>query len=569
MKNLNIGIKLLGMVSLLLLLMIVTSGYGILKINTINHELKEITEYNNPLSDLVAKISITQLNQAVLFERILFLSKDTKKAQPIKEAWEKFEFHSKHFYKYMENAFNITKIAMNNTDSQEQYNKLFSLFEEINNQHLGYEKHVKHARMLLAKKKTDEITPHMEKVERKKTELLGKTGALRTFITEMSDDFAKEAKESGDSSSRNMILITLFSMILGLLLGLLLTKEITGPVRQVVSSLKDIANGEGDLTLRIKATGGGEIYELARWFNQFLDKLGVMIKETAGNTKALNNSSEEFLELSKDMKNNATETQSVAKNVKKVTESMNEKMNSVASASANASGNVGSIAAAAEQLNQMIDKIMGNTTDAKSITGNAVSRVKDVSEKIGDLGSAAKAINNVTESINEISEQTNLLALNATIEAARAGEAGKGFAVVANEIKELAKKTADATLDIKEKVEGIQKTTQSSVNEIEAVNTVMDDINSIVSGIAQALNEQSEATKDIAANTSLASQGIQEMNENVTQASSLSQGIGVSISTINDSAQNTAQGSSLINAKAMALNDLSGKLKDMVTQFKI
>jgi methyl-accepting chemotaxis protein len=217
----------------------------------------------------------------------------------------------------------------------------------------------------------------------------------------------------------------------------------------------------------------------------------------------------------------------------------------------------------------MIDKIMENTTEAKTVTEGAVSRVKEVSEKICALGSAAKAINNVTETINEISEQTNLLALNATIEAARAGEAGKGFAVVANEIKELANKTAEATLDIKGKVEGIQKTTQSSVEEIGTVNNTIDDINSIVSGIAQALNEQLEATKEIASNTSLASQGLLEMNENVTQTFSLSQGIGASISRINDSAHNTAQGSSDMNDKALELNQLSEELKNMVVQFKI
>ena len=569
MKNLTIGVKLIGMVSALLLLMMITSGYGILKVNFINHELKEITEYNNPLSDFMTKISITQLNQAVLFERILFLSNDGKNEEQIKVAWENFETQSKQFHISMEEAVNVTKIAVEDTDNPEQYAELSSLLEEINNKHSGYEKHVKHARMLLVKNKTNEIPPHLKEVEQKKIELLGKTERLSSFITEMSNEFAKEAKESGDTSSKNMIIVTLFTVILALLLGTLLTKEITGPVKQVVSSLKDIASGDGDLTLRIRATGGGEIYELASWFNQFLDKLGGMIQETAENTKALNNSSKEFLGLSGEMQNNAKETRSITQEVNEITESMNKKMNSVTSASATASGNVSSIATAAEQLNQMIDKIMENTTEAKTVTGGAVSRVKEVSEKICALGSAAKAINNVTETINEISEQTNLLALNATIEAARAGEAGKGFAVVANEIKELAKKTAEATLDIKGKVEGIQKTTQSSVEEIETVNNTMDDINSIVSGIAQALNEQSEATKEIASNTSFASQGILEMDENVRQTFSLSQGIGGSISRINDSAHNTAQGSSAMNDKALELNHLSEKLKNMVVQFKI
>ncbi len=569
MKKLTIGVKLLGMVLFLLLLMILTSGYGILKLNFINHELKEITEYNNPLSDFMTKISITQLNQAVLFERILFLSNNSENEDQIKTAWENFETQSKQFHLSMEGAVNVVKRATENTDNPEKYTELSTLIEDINTKHSGYEKHVKHTRMLLVKNKLKEIYPHLKEVELKKTELLRKTETLSSFITEMSNEFAREAKESGDASTTNMSIATILAVVFGLVLGILLTKEITGPVRQVVTSLKDIANGEGDLTLRIKATGGGEIHELANWFNQFLDKLGKMIRETAENTEVLNHSSKEFLEISKEMQNNARETQTVTKEVKSTTESMNEKMNSVTSASETASGNVSSIASAAEQLNQMIDKIMENTEEATSVTQGAVSRVKVVSEKIGDLGSAANAINSVTEAINEISEQTNLLALNATIEAARAGEAGKGFAVVANEIKALAQKTAEATLDIKDKVQGIQETTHSSVDEIETVNRTMADINAIVSGIAQALNEQSSATRDIASNTSLASQGLLEMNGNVTQTFSISQGIGDSISRINDSAQNTAQGSALMNDKALNLNELSGKLKTMVSQFKI
>jgi len=569
MKKLTIGVKLLGMVLFLLLLMILTSGYGILKLNFINHELKEITEYNNPLSDFMTKISITQLNQAVFFERILFLSNDSENEDQIKAAWKNFETQSKQFHLSMEGAANIVKRATENTDDPARYTELSTLIEDINTKHSGYEKHAKHTRMLLGKKQLDEIYPHLKEVELKKTELLRKTETLSSFITEMSNEFAREAKESGDASTKNMSIAAILAVVCGLVLGTLLTKEITGPLRQVVSSLKDIASGEGDLRPRIKATGGGEIHELANWFNQFLDKLGKMIQETAGNTEVLNHSSKEFLGLSKEMQNNAQETQSVTKEVKSITESMNEKMNSVTSASETASGNVSSIASAAEQLNQMIDKIMESTEEATSVTQGAVGRVKEVSERISDLGAAANAINYVTETINEISEQTNLLALNATIEAARAGEAGKGFAVVANEIKDLAQKTAEATLDIKDKVQGIQETTHSSVDEIETVNKTMADINAIVSGIAQALNEQSTATRDIASNTSLASEGLLEMNGNVTQAFSISQGIGDSISKINDSAQNTAHGSSLMNDKAMDLNHLSGKLKTMVSQFKI
>jgi len=108
---------------------------------------------------------------------------------------------------------------------------------------------------------------------------------------------------------------------------------------------------------------------------------------------------------------------------------------------------------------------------------------------------SAHAISKVTETITEISEQTNLLALNATIEAARAGEAGKGFAVVANEIKELAKQTNEATLDIKTKIEDVQVATDNTVADIEEISKVINNVNEIVVTITMAVGEQSKATK--------------------------------------------------------------------------
>jgi hypothetical protein len=122
------------------------------------------------------------------------------------------------------------------------------------------------------------------------------------------------------------------------------------------------------------------------------------------------------------------------------------------------------------------------------------------------------------KSITEISEQTNLLALNATIEAARAGEAGKGFAVVANEIKELARQTAAATLGDQEPAStGIQGSTDATVGQIEAITDVIGEVNDIVTTIATAVEEQAVTSQEIANNVAQASQGIQEVNENVNR----------------------------------------------------
>jgi methyl-accepting chemotaxis protein len=188
---------------------------------------------------------------------------------------------------------------------------------------------------------------------------------------------------------------------------------------------------------------------------------------------------------------------------------------------------------------------------------------------VNELGEAAKAISKVTEVITEISEQTNLLALNATIEAARAGEAGKGFAVVANEIKELAKQTANATMEIKEKISGIQDSTSVTVSEIGQITQVIGDVNDIVATIAAATEEQLAAAREISGNISQASTGIQEVNESLAQSSAVSSEIAKDIADVNQESAKMTNSSSQVDMSANDLKGLADELELVVGRFKV
>ena len=115
-----------------------------------------------------------------------------------------------------------------------------------------------------------------------------------------------------------------------------------------------------------------------------------------------------------------------------------------------------------------------------------------------ELDQAAREVDVVTQTITEISEQTKLLALNATIEAARAGEAGKGFAVVAGEIKELARGTAEATEEVKRKIDGIQETAQGALQRIDRITGIINEVNEIVSVIAAAIEQHHDEQQQLA-----------------------------------------------------------------------
>ena len=366
------------------------------------------------------------------------------------------------------------------------------------------------------------------------------------------------------SSIAGLIIIFLAAMAI-----FLFAVQMTRPISQVVGGLKDIAEGEGDLTTRLEVKSKDEVGELARWFNTFVEKLQAMIKDIAGNSDILGTSSTELSAISRQMSSGAEQTSGKANTAAVSAEEMSSNMNSVASAMEQAATNINVMATSTEEMTATINEIARNTEKASTIANKAVTQTRTASDNVDELGKAAREISKVTETITEISEQTNLLALNATIEAARAGDAGKGFAVVANEIKELARQTAEATQDIKERIEGIQGSTSETVTGIGEISKVIDDVNEIVSTIAVSVEEQSVTTKEIATNVAQASTGIHEVNENVAQSSTVAGDIAKDISEVNRAATEMSGSSSQVNTSSEELNKLAEQLKELVGRFKV
>ena len=368
---------------------------------------------------------------------------------------------------------------------------------------------------------------------------------------------------------RILIMVSIACILVLIPVTALFSNSMTKPIIKVVTGLKDVAEGEGDLTARLEIKNKDEVGDLARWFNAFMDNLQSMIKNIAGTAETLNRSSSDLSGLSEQISEGADQMSTKADAVASSSEEMSSNMNSVAAAMEEASTNLGMVAASAEQMTSTINEIAQNSENARNITAEAVSRAQGASTRVDELGAAAREIGKVTETINEISEQTNLLALNATIEAARAGEAGKGFAVVANEIKDLARQTADATEEIKEQIAGIQNSTSGTVLEIEEILKVINDVNEIVTSIATAVEEQSLTTKEIASNVAQASTGIQEVNGNVAQSSAVSSEIAKEITSMSQATVEMSNGSSQMNLGTNELHKLAEKLRDMVSRFKV
>src|SRR5580658_7612463 len=360
-------------------------------------------------------------------------------------------------------------------------------------------------------------------------------GAISTYQNQVAKKLGDDAAGIGVRSAR--LESTIFAAVLvGISLlvvwGLALVRSVSKALSNMLNMVKDLAEGEGDLTKRLEIVTHDELGELAKWFNTFLDQIHHIISQVSGTAERVARASDELNTTSQQITANSEETSAQA-----------------------VSQNLQTVAIGAEGMEASIKEIAKNASEAAKVATSAVKAAETTTITVSKLGESSCEIGQVIKVITSIAQQTNLLALNATIEAARAGEAGKGFAVVANEVKELAKETAKATEDISRKIEAIQTDTQAAVGAIAEISSVINQINGISNTIATAVEEQNATTNEMARNVSEAARGSGEITSN--------------ISGVAQAADSTSRGASDTQKAAQQLVETSAELRRLVEQFKI
>lgn len=553
LKNMKIGTRLSLAFGLLLAFLLFNGGIAFKMIEDLNGEVTDLATDRMPKVEQ-ANLIIDNINiiARALRNIIIDTSKETQEAELARVV------------KSRELIGKTLETLKSTTRSKEGLDKVQALFDARTAYIEQTDKYISHVKASEPDKAKAMLLTSLRAAQSKYFTV---TEEVIAFQTKMANEAAATAQQDAVRAEILIVVFCLVGLVLGILAAIFIVRSITGPVGKTVQLAETMAGG--DLTAQLAVDQQDEIGIMAKAMNQTLGQLRKMIGEIVTGVNTLSNSSTDLAAVSRQLSASAQETASKSGTVATAAEEMSSNFHSVSAAMEQSSSNVGLVATATEEMTATVNEISRSAEKAREVSEKAVKQSQATSDKITALGESAQKVGKVTETITEISEQTNLLALNATIEAARAGEAGKGFAVVANEIKELARQTAAATVDIKHQIADMQSTTGSTIKDIEEISAIIAEVNSVIATIATAVVEQSTATNEIAGNISQASQGIMEVNENVAQSTMVVAEITKNIAEINIEANQVGASSSQVQSSAQDLSALAARLQTLMNQFKV
>jgi methyl-accepting chemotaxis protein len=344
-------------------------------------------------------------------------------------------------------------------------------------------------------------------------------------------------------------------------------RSISRPIVACSNAVQKLANG--DLTGSVDFKRNDELGTLADSVNACIENLRKMVQEITHTSEALTESASILTETANSQAAGAEQTNVQAHTVAAAGEELAINSKSMTSSAGEISQAATTVAAAVEEMSSSIQEVARNCTQESEIARKADSQARQTRDLMIKLDESARQIGKIVELINQIAEQTNLLALNATIEAASAGEAGRGFAVVANEVKELARQSASATQDIRLQVSLIQENTSNSMEAIDDVAKVIEQVSQIASSIAAAVEEQSATTSEIVRSLHNVTSSTKSLSENVKNASAGADEVSRNINGVSQAASESAKGASRISSSAGELSHLAGSLGQLVNRFKL
>lgn len=367
----------------------------------------------------------------------------------------------------------------------------------------------------------------------------------------------------------------------------IIKKLVIKPLQVTISILQEIAEGDGDLTLRVNKASNDEIGELARWFNKFISNQMSMVKRMGRASKDSYGSAHSLSDLAENVQKNTVIIEKSISGFLKLSNKQNQIFKTT-------KGNFGQITSSINDMSDLITNVNTKVTDTNTYaissskeSNNVLLRMNELEEEmkntlenISILQRYSEEINQVTSAISNISRQTHLLSLNASIEAARAGESGRGFAVVAQEISKLAIGTTEASVSIAELINSVQKETETTVIRVRNIGQKIDNESDAIKKSIDAFNRIQKEITFVATDVDSITKLIQIQSEEVSEITSGIEEISVEID--KDTLKNANRSEAVVDLIRSILNQTnqfeqaskilthsSENLNDIVSSFKL
>ncbi|MCL2184500.1 MAG: methyl-accepting chemotaxis protein [Treponema sp.] len=399
------------------------------------------------------------------------------------------------------------------------------------------------------------------------------------------------------SITKFTIILALVAILIGAVITYFVLNMLTKPLVSVTETLQDIAEGEGDLTRSITTKSTDEIGDLAKFFNQTLEKIKNLVLSIKGETVVLSGIG---TDLASNMNETAAAVNEITANIQSIKERVINQSASVSETHATMeqvvgninkldklvqeqSSNVAQASSAIEQMvantNSVTNTVLNNANNVKTLKeASEVGRngLQEVSQDIQEISRESEGLLEINSVMQNIASQTNLLSMNAAIEAAHAGEAGKGFAVVADEIRKLAENSSAQSKTISvvlKKIKGsIEKITHSTGNVLTKFGAIDDSVRIVAEqeeNILHAMEEQGIGSKQILDGvgkvndiTRQVRNRSEEMLQNAKEVIRESENLEKATQEIESGMNEMASGANQINVAVHNVNEISGKNRD-------